>query len=94
MAKDNAYYLDEALYISAQPPTGIELHYIGGGGGPGGGGWGLSDGYPRGTSPTKSDIARVISTQRCSQRNTMSLKKIIWKNTVKRRTSCQAQLQH
>ncbi len=35
MAKDNAYYLDEALYISAQPPTGIELHYIGGGGGPG-----------------------------------------------------------
>ncbi|QOE08587.1 S-type pyocin domain-containing protein [Pseudomonas asiatica] len=64
MAKDNAYYLDEALYISAQPPTGIELHYIGGGGGPGGGGWGLSDGYPRGTSPTKSDIARVISTRK------------------------------
>ncbi|PYB81919.1 pyocin [Pseudomonas sp. LB-090624] len=64
MARDNTYYLDEALYISAQAPTGIELRFIGGGGGPGAGGWGLSDGYPRGTSPTKNDIARVISTRR------------------------------
>ncbi|WP_349987208.1 S-type pyocin domain-containing protein [Pseudomonas alloputida] len=63
MARDNTYYLDEALYISAQAPTGIELSFIGGGG-PGSGGWGLSDGYPRGTSPTKNDIARVISTRR------------------------------
>ncbi|MNO70052.1 Pyocin-S2 [compost metagenome] len=63
MARDNTYYLDEALYISAQAPTGIELSFIGGGG-PGAGGWGLSDGYPRGTSPTKNDIARVISTRR------------------------------
>ncbi|WP_280342624.1 hypothetical protein [Pseudomonas sp. BN607] len=66
MARDNTYYLDEALYISAQAPTGTELRFIGGGGGggPGAGGWGLSDGYPRGTSPTKNDIARVISTRR------------------------------
>ncbi|WP_060514853.1 S-type pyocin domain-containing protein [Pseudomonas sp. NBRC 111132] len=65
MARDNTYYLDEALYISAQAPTGAELSLIGGGGGgPGAGGWGLSDGYPRGTSPTKNDIARVISTRR------------------------------
>jgi len=65
MAQDNTYYLDEALYISAQAPTGIELNFIGGGGGgPGGGGWGLSDGHPRGASPTKTDIARVISTRR------------------------------
>ncbi|MFK3769232.1 S-type pyocin domain-containing protein [Pseudomonas putida] len=65
MARDNTYYLDEALYISAQAPTGAELRFIGGGGGgPGAGGWGLSDGYPRGTSPTKNDIARVISTRR------------------------------
>ncbi len=93
MAKDNAYYLDEALYISAQPPTGIELHYIGGGGGPGR--WlGLSDGYPRGTSPTKSDIARVISTRKVFAEEYHVIEKIIWKNTVKRRTSCQAQLQH
>lgn len=39
MARDNTYYLDEALYISAQAPTGIELSFIGGGG-PGSGGWG------------------------------------------------------
>ncbi|WP_043198001.1 S-type pyocin domain-containing protein [Pseudomonas putida] len=65
MARDNTYYLDEALYISAQAPTGAELRLMGGGGGgPGSGGWGLSDGYPRGTSPTKNDIARVISTRR------------------------------
>lgn len=65
MARDNTYYLDEALYISAQAPTGAELRFIGGGGGgPGAGGWGLSDGYPRGTSPTKNGIARVISTRR------------------------------
>lgn len=65
MARDNTYYLDEALFISAQAPTGAELSLIGGGGGgPGAGGWGLSDGYPRGTSPTKNDIARVISTRR------------------------------
>ncbi|MBK4993924.1 pyocin [Pseudomonas sp. S37] len=65
MARDNTYYLDEALYISAQAPTGSELRLIGGGGGgPGSGGWGLSDGYPRGTSPTQNDIARVISTRR------------------------------
>ncbi|MFB6401989.1 S-type pyocin domain-containing protein [Pseudomonas putida] len=65
MARDNTYYLDEALYISAQAPTGAELSLIGGGGGgPGAGGWGLSDGYPRGTSPTRNDIARVISTRR------------------------------
>ncbi|ANC83488.1 S-type pyocin domain-containing protein [Pseudomonas putida] len=63
MARDHTYYLDEALYISAQAPTGIELSFIGDGG-PGSGGWGLSDGYPRGTSPTKNDIARVISTRR------------------------------
>lgn len=65
MAQDNTYYLDEALYISAQAPTGSELAFIGGGGGgPGPGGWGLSDGAPRGTSPTKKDIAQVISTRR------------------------------
>lgn len=65
MAQDNTYYLDEALYISAQAPTGSELAFIGGGGGgPGAGGWGLSDGAPRGTSPTKKDIAQVISTRR------------------------------
>ncbi len=65
MARDNTYYLDEALYISAQAPTAAELRLIGGGGGgPGGGGWGLSDGPPRGTSPTKQDVARVISTRR------------------------------
>lgn len=65
MARDNTYYLDEALYISAQAPTAAELRLIGGGGGgPGAGGWGLSDGPPRGTSPTKQDVARVISTRR------------------------------
>lgn len=65
MARDNTYYLDEALYISAQAPTAAELRLIGGGGGgPGTGGWGLSDGPPRGTSPTKQDVARVISTRR------------------------------
>ncbi|MBC3483968.1 S-type pyocin domain-containing protein [Pseudomonas capeferrum] len=65
MAQDKAYYLSEGLWISAAAPTGAELRLIGGGGGgPGGGGWGLSDGNPRGTTPTKNDIARVISTRR------------------------------
>ncbi len=70
MARDNTYYLDEALYISAQAPTAAELRLIGGGGGgPGAGGWGLSDGPPRGTSPTKQDVARVISTRRVLLKN-------------------------
>lgn len=65
MAQDKTYYLTEGLWISAAAPTGAELRLLGGGGGGlGGGGWGLSEGYPRGTSPTKNDIARVISTRR------------------------------
>jgi len=65
MAQDQTYYLDEALFISAQAPTGAEIRLFGnGGGGPGSGGWGLSKGIPPGTSPTKPDIARVISTRR------------------------------
>nr|WP_256599606.1 hypothetical protein [Pseudomonas sp. SWI36] len=65
MARDNTYYLNEALFINAQAPTGAELRLIGnGGGGPGSGGWGFSEGIPPGTSPTKPDIARVISTRR------------------------------
>ncbi|WMY84317.1 hypothetical protein SQW15_01265 [Pseudomonas asiatica] len=54
MAKDNAYYLDEALYISAQPPTGIELHYIGGGGGPGEVAGGLATGILAGPVQPKA----------------------------------------
>jgi len=65
MAQDKTYYLDEALFISAAAPTGAEIRFIGkGGGGPGSGGWGLSEGHPRGTSPTKPDIAQVISLRR------------------------------
>ncbi|MFJ4155799.1 S-type pyocin domain-containing protein [Pseudomonas sp. NPDC089752] len=65
MEQGTTYYLDEALFISAKAPTADVINYIGsGGGGPGSGGWGLGQGTPRGTSPSRSDISRVISTRR------------------------------
>ncbi|MFK0313574.1 S-type pyocin domain-containing protein [Pseudomonas sp. NPDC090233] len=65
MEQGITYYLDEALFISAKAPTADVINYIGsGGGGPGSGGWGLGQGTPRGTSPSRSDISRVISTRR------------------------------
>lgn len=65
MEQDKTYYLDEGLFISAKAPTADVINYIGsGGGGPGSGGWGLSEGAPRGTSPSRSDISRVISLRR------------------------------
>jgi len=64
MAQDTTIYFNEGLWITAEAPTGIALTPLDGGGGPGYGGWGLSQGHPRGTSPAKRDLAKIISTRR------------------------------
>ncbi|MFJ4054594.1 S-type pyocin domain-containing protein [Pseudomonas sp. NPDC089743] len=60
----NALNLNEGLWMNEEAPDRAPLPPLSGGGGPGYGGWGLNQGTPRGTSPSRSDISRIISARR------------------------------